>query len=210
MLVVAANILIPPLLSGPHEVAPVAETVLPTGAPLETNGVKTYTIDLGAAQRDERASTGDQAAQSAPDLPTVEVAPAPPPETPQAQRQTDEAPSKAPSAKVTETRRTPPTKTSSAEVAPSPPQPSESRSRDAVQNGGDWAVQVASFGARATADRIAGELRSKGFKSFVMPVQTKGQTLYRVRVGPVDTRESAEALLKRIKPLHANAAVVTQ
>jgi DedD protein len=71
-------------------------------------------------------------------------------------------------------------------------------------------VQVASFSVRTTSERIAAELKQKGYPAFVTSFATTGQTMYRVRVGPVEDRSAAEALLKKIKPLHPGAAVVAQ
>ena len=75
---------------------------------------------------------------------------------------------------------------------------------------GAWAVQVASFGARATSERIAEELKANGFSAYVVTFVAKEQTMYRVRVGPVRDRDAAEALLAKVKPLHPNAAIVTK
>jgi len=65
--------------------------------------------------------------------------------------------------------------------------------------GGGWAVQVGSFSKHETARQLAEQLRARGHESFVMPVQAKGSTLYRVRVGPMQDRAGAEAKARQLK-----------
>jgi DedD protein len=72
---------------------------------------------------------------------------------------------------------------------------------------GGWSVQVASFSVRATSERVTADLKSKGFPAFVASFAGTGQTMYRVRVGPVADRAAADALLKKIKPLYPDANV---
>lgn len=213
MLVVAANILIPPMLSGPHESAPAQAELLPSGAPTEAGGVKTYTIDLTAAKpADSSSAPEDETVDAAPVQPSVEIAPAPPPEATLAQTEPAAKPAATVATSPQATADDKPAATVTAPAAPARPsaQASEARTSEPVDNRGGWAVQVASFGVRATSDRVASELKAKGFKAYVTPFQSKGQTMYRVRVGPVEDRSAAEALLKRVKSLHPNAAVVTQ
>ena len=63
---------------------------------------------------------------------------------------------------------------------------------------GDYAVQVGSFrkesNARAERDRI----RDLGIPAYLEVVEYEGETMHRVRVGPVMGREEAEALLERV------------
>ena len=66
-------------------------------------------------------------------------------------------------------------------------------------SGGGWAVQVGSFSKHETARQLAEQLRARGHESFVMPVQAKGSTLYRVRVGPMKDRAGAEAKARQLK-----------
>jgi DedD protein len=97
----------------------------------------------------------------------------------------------------------------SAPVTAPPVKPEPEKVARASEHGA-WAVQVASFSVRTTSERIAAELKQKGYPAFVTSFATTGQTMYRVRVGPVEDRSAAEALLKKIKPLHPGAAVVAQ
>jgi cell division septation protein DedD len=47
--------------------------------------------------------------------------------------------------------------------------------------------------------RLRDQLRSKGYKTFVEQISTADKTFYRVRVGPVVTRDNALALQKELQ-----------
>jgi DedD protein len=73
---------------------------------------------------------------------------------------------------------------------------------------GGWVVQVGAFGSAATADKMADQLRSAGFKAFVSPVSRSGKTLQRVRVGPESDRARADSLAASLKARGLPATVV--
>ncbi len=63
-----------------------------------------------------------------------------------------------------------------------------------------WAVQVGSFSQRDKAIALRDRLRKQHFKAFVEEFKsTKGQSLYRVRVGPVPARPEAEKLQQNLE-----------
>jgi len=61
-----------------------------------------------------------------------------------------------------------------------------------------WVVQLGSFASRPNAERLAAELRSKGYAGFVSEFRGSGRVLYRVRVGPEQDRSRAEAIAQRL------------
>lgn len=63
---------------------------------------------------------------------------------------------------------------------------------------GNWAAQVGSFAKKSSANRIARQLDAAGFDSYVSEMTQGGKTLYRVRVGPVVSREEADDLIARL------------
>jgi cell division septation protein DedD len=68
-----------------------------------------------------------------------------------------------------------------------------------------WSVQISAAPGRDVADTLAEQLKSEGYQSYVVQAQVKGQTFYRVRVGPLDAQEQAESLrqsLARQKEYH--------
>lgn len=76
---------------------------------------------------------------------------------------------------------------------------------------GDWAVQVGSFSNPDNAGRLQMQLVASGYPAFVARLVTDGRTMHRVRVGPVDTRASAEALAGKLAAAgHAGRVVGMQ
>lgn len=62
-----------------------------------------------------------------------------------------------------------------------------------------WGVQLGVFASRENAERLALEVRVKGFKASVSPVTSGSRKLYRVRVGPTADRAAAQELQGRLK-----------
>jgi DedD protein len=208
VLMAAAIILIPEMLSGPdrgsHAEQPVQSR---SDAP-----IKTYTIDLSQSP-------------SAQPTPAVVEDRAPPPEEPvpapgeQAGPQpagSDQAkpdvPQQASTAVQPEPVRSEPVQpvVEPPTATPPPPRPAANplASDGAAPTSGRWAVQIGSFSKEATAERVAKQLRDQGRSAFVMPVKSGGATLYRVRVGPLKDRASAEAALRDVKSSAPGAAIV--
>lgn len=240
VLMAAAVILVPEMLSGPPE-GKRAETPQATG---ETP-VKTFTIDFSKAQQsgadvpDTRAPPGEfpappVAAQSEADAENAELPSQAVPESERIESDTrvasasptqPKAPTTVPEAKTpatTSVKPPAPAATASNSV-PSQPQPSArsaaneptsrtqvaTRGSDPTSKGSGWAVQLGSFSSRATADRLAGEMKGAGYDAFVMPIKSGNATLYRVRIGPAPSREQAEATLRKVKGKVPGAAIVS-
>jgi DedD protein len=232
VLMAAAIILIPEMLSGPgrNSAEKQAQAAEDSGEGSGEAAIKTYTIDLSKApgsqpptpieQTDNRApppeeapppETSAPAAQSpaatqvSPEPPAA-VEPKPEPRTEAPPRQIAAQPARAEAPPKPETKpesKPEPPKTESRPVASTPSAPKSS-----VPTGKGWAVQLASYASEATAERVMNEWRGKGQSAFVMPVTTGGKTLYRVRIGPTKDRASADAVLKVVKASIPSAAVV--
>jgi DedD protein len=210
VLMAAAIILIPEMLSGPDRETNDSEERGETAAPKNDSSLKTYTIDLSqspgarssAQTVDNRVPPPEQQPEVRPNpepvAPSTQVIPEPQPQ------QTTAPVAQAPKPTVVER---PPAVTAdtadSRRPAPRPLAPAA----DAPTSGA-WAVQLGSFSKQATADRLVKELRAKGHSAFVMPVQSDAATLYRVRIGPMKDRASAEAVLQDVKSTAPGAAVV--
>lgn len=63
---------------------------------------------------------------------------------------------------------------------------------------GLWAVQLGSFSNRENAERLAADLRADGYAAFLSQLDTGGDSLHRVRVGPQKDRDTAEAVAARL------------
>ncbi|WIG54506.1 MAG: General secretion pathway protein D [Rhodanobacteraceae bacterium] len=59
---------------------------------------------------------------------------------------------------------------------------------------GGWAVQIASFTSDADAQALRGRLQQLGFAGYVESAQISTGTVWRVRAGPVVSRDAAERL----------------
>lgn len=213
VLVAAAVILIPEMLSGPdREPETTAKSATTDGG----GAIKTYTIDLtespGQASSETletQAPPPEEPAEPAPTETPISSQADPEPEQQAAAGATDEpAPSQGDETKrVVEPRMPEPAKPEPAEPEPKQAAPRVAPSASApISNG--WAVQLGSFSKRETAERLAREFRAQGHDTFVMPVKSRGSTLYRVRIGPMKDRAGAEAVLARVRSKVPGAAVV--
>ncbi|MEM6513454.1 MAG: SPOR domain-containing protein [Pseudomonadota bacterium] len=63
---------------------------------------------------------------------------------------------------------------------------------------GMWAVQLGSFSSEANANRLAAELKRKGFGAFLSRVPGSSGELLRVRVGPQENRQAATRMAERL------------
>lgn len=72
-----------------------------------------------------------------------------------------------------------------------------------------WAVQVGSFASRANAERLARNIKAKGFAATVSEFSTKGRRLWRVRVGPEPDHDAAVALRAKLRSAGYSGAVVS-
>jgi DedD protein len=61
-----------------------------------------------------------------------------------------------------------------------------------------WVVQLGSFASRPNAEKLAGELRGRGYAAFVSEYRGSGRVLFRVRVGPEQDRARADAVAARL------------
>lgn len=219
VLVAAANILIPEMLSGPRE----PSNVQADDKSANDGALKTYTIDLQAPKTQDAIQNAPLPLPAPADQ-TVEVAPAPPEEKvassavelpkSTAEKTALEATDKAvPEKNTAEKPASQNAVTKPVAVkndnAVSAKRPEQAAATPRTANAGEqWAVQVASFSARANADKAVAELKAKGHTAFVSAFQSKGQTLYRVRVGPAGDRAAADAVLHKVKVLYPGANVV--
>jgi DedD protein len=230
VLMAAAIILIPEMLSGP-EPHSAQEELRATGE----GATKTYTIDLDgstnpSARNDEPIETApppEEPAQSAPPVTGSAQALAPPQTVDQT---SPESAARSPTAELSKPAAPQPEISAPSTVSPSsspvrsepsiptppvssPPRAPETTRRalaseSTVPSTKGWAVQLGSFSNRDSAERLAREFQAERENAFVMPVQSGAATLYRVRLGPMKDRAAAEEALKRARAKIAGAAVV--
>jgi DedD protein len=178
ILVALIVLLVPEMLSGPHH----------DQNSSKEGSAKTYTIDLTAPAApvtpnptDSTAPPKPEPAAASADLPmeTVDVESTSRPETPPPVEQSPEKASTSPS----------------------------DNAGDAADSSA-WVVQLGSFASQANAERLAGQLKSRGYKAFVSRLDSGSGTRYRVRVGPEQERAHAENLAERLRRDGRQAVVV--
>lgn len=59
---------------------------------------------------------------------------------------------------------------------------------------GGWVVQLGSFSSAANASALSDKLRTQGYNAYTVPSQVDGKSITRVFVGPVIDREGANRL----------------
>jgi septal ring-binding cell division protein DamX len=64
---------------------------------------------------------------------------------------------------------------------------------------GKYTVQISSHQAKAEAEKIAGQYKSKGVAAFVLPAEINGATWYRVSVGLFPTQREAVSSMDSLK-----------
>jgi DedD protein len=64
---------------------------------------------------------------------------------------------------------------------------------------GSVAIQVGAFGTSRAAESLASSLRDNGYRVYVSPGTAGADARWRVRVGPLATREEAEGTAERLK-----------
>ena len=62
-----------------------------------------------------------------------------------------------------------------------------------------WMVQLGVFASRENAERLAGQVRTRGLRASVSESGASGRRLFRVRVGPAPDRAAAQEMQARLR-----------
>jgi DedD protein len=178
ILVAFVVLVVPELLSGPKPTTAPAPA-LPAAAPEPTRSVE---VDLATSRPPANTEpepvvpdTPASAASSGANAPMAESTAAPRPTGPAV-------------------------KSESAKPAAARPLESSASSPITTRRG-SWSVQLGSFASRANAENLTRQLKGQGFSVFVLPGGSGSSVRYRVRVGPLADRESAERMGAKLKSL---------
>jgi len=203
ILVALVVLVVPELLSGPKPNAAPAPT-LPAAAP---EPIRNVTVDLTTSKPPANSELEPAAPQAAANLPAAQTsapgaAPIPAPSP---------APIPAPGAAPIPAPRGSTASTSAPSSAPANSQTRQAAARRvAVESTAAsptstgprfWSVQLGSFASRANADNLTRQVKGQGFSVFVLPGGSGNSVRYRVRVGPLSDRESAERMAAKLKSL---------
>jgi DedD protein len=93
-----------------------------------------------------------------------------------------------------------------AEETPAAPAPSPTPARPAAAAAseprlarGQVVIQVFSSADQDQAESVRGRLVRGGHKAYLSPVQVGGRTMYRVRIGPFDSRSEAQKVAEEVR-----------
>jgi cell division septation protein DedD len=205
ILVVLIVLLVPELLTGPVRSAPrpTAVEAAAEGAPL-----RSYTINLSDDRSRSAAPQANGPEQPAPLAAATNPAP---PETAAPQGQAAVAPATAepqtPSATGAAPAAPAPAAAATTHAPSTPPAHSAASKSSPPSASGAFMVQLGSFASRANADRLAQEVRTRGFPVSVSQ-GSSGRKLYRVRVGPARDHAAAEDLAAKLRAAGHPGSVV--
>jgi len=191
ILVAVIVLLVPELLSGPRGPAK------PAAAPADGPAVRSFKVDLREEPRASTAQAGAAQPSAAQSAQAEQAAAAPQPVA--------SAPAAAPAVPADAAAANP-----EAGSAHAPAHPAETHAPAVVHPSaaGTWSVQLGSFASEENAQRLAGELRSKGFHTSVSEGTGAGHRWYRVRVGPERDRPTAQAIAGRLRALGHPGSIV--
>jgi DedD protein len=86
-----------------------------------------------------------------------------------------------------------------AAAPPAPRQPAPAAQAAQAPSAGEWAVQVAALNVRSEAEAVAKRLAAKGYAAYVVTPGNGTPSVFRVRIGPFNTRREADTMAVRLE-----------
>ena len=94
-------------------------------------------------------------------------------------------------------------------VTPQPTAPADTTTAPAATPAaGSWVVQQASFSSQSNAEGFRQTLAGQGYNAYVRSAQVDGKPIVRVYVGPVATRDAATRIRDELQRRHASKGMV--
>jgi DedD protein len=203
ILVALIVLVVPELLSGPKSAvpSPTLPASFPANAPEPTRNV---TLDLATskAPADSEVEPAETQGSAASAVSAAKGGEASPPAAPAPAPPTEGSPSVGSSSTAA-----PPT-AAPATDAPTTLKPVETAAQSPISARANWAVQLGSFASRANADNLSRQLKGEGFSVYVLPGGSSTSVRYRVRVGPLADRDSAERVAAKLKSIGHGSSLV--
>jgi len=202
ILVAIIVLIVPELLSGPKRPG-----LPPLAAGLPAAPSRSVVVDLATSKATAEPESGAAS----------QAAPAEAPNSGAAEESThtasaETAPASAPSVATLKAQtaaqaplETPASPPKSVSAGPRPAAPMEAPAT--ARHG--WAVQLGSFASKANADQLAHRLQGAGGSFYVVAGGSGSALRYRVRMGPLTDRSTAERALARLKAQGHPATIVT-
>jgi DedD protein len=190
ILVALIVLVVPELLSGPKVPAP-PPARLPVAGP-DSHRV----IEIEVASAKPAGDTSDANLSTTPAASAAE----PPPAAPAAPVRASASPSTPAAVAPASTSAPVPARAAPTQVETSTPSP--------ISSARAWAVQLGSFERRDNAEKLQRQLKIEGFQVYTLAGGTGSALRYRVRVGPLADRESAERTAVKLKSLGHVSSIV--
>jgi DedD protein len=95
-------------------------------------------------------------------------------------------------------------------TAPARPEPTPAAPAVPAAAKGKVVIQVFSSAEQEQAERIRERLASGGQSAYLSPVKVGGTTMYRVRIGPFDSRADANKVAERVRKDHKLDTWITE
>jgi DedD protein len=187
ILVVLIVLVVPELLSGPKPAAPPA-----LGPRTIAEPIRHVTVDLTTSK-----------APAASDAEPVAIPASPASAAGSAQG----AESGSPGPKVASPAAAP--RATAPAAAPAAPAPVETSAPSPISAAhASWAVQLGSFASRANADKLLQQLKAQGLTVYLSSGGSGQGLRYRVRIGPLADRDTAERTAAKLKSLGHVSTIV--
>jgi len=84
-------------------------------------------------------------------------------------------------------------------ATPTPTRPAATVTPEPRVAAGQMVIQVFSSPELDQAEKVRDRLIGGGHKAFLSPVQVSGRTMYRVRIGPFDSRSAAQKVAEQVR-----------
>jgi len=187
ILVVLIVLVVPELLSGPKPAAPPA-----LGPRTIAEPIRHVTVDLTTSKA---PAASDAEPVAIPASPASAAGPAP------------GAESGSPGPKVASPAAAP--RATAPATAPAAPAPVETSAPSPISAAhASWAVQLGSFASRANADNLLQQLKAQGLTVYLSSGGSGQGLRYRVRIGPLADRDTAERTAAKLKSLGHVSTIV--
>ena len=158
---------------------------------------KTEPAKIGAPKPEPKAEPKTEPKAEAPQKST-EAEPAEPPKVEAAKTEPSKVETPPPPAPSGESAPKPATlATAAPKAAPAPAPTAAPAPREPAV--GEFSVQLAAFSDDKGANSLANKLKKAGYPAYTEPLSTSRGTLWRVRVGPYTSRDSAVASREKLK-----------
>lgn len=201
VVLIALAVIVLPMIFGGRPSSPGSEArsiELPAEPPDLEFETRRFPVDSDLPQGNDSTDGADRVPAG-----TANVQTLPQPEDPPAE--VDEAPGTQPSGEAAGERMDDlvaslmESESDQSESDQSTPTPSTPTQSTPARGGSRYVVQVASFGNRENATRLAGQLESSGYAVLLDHVSGETGALNRVRVGPYESESEAQAVATRLR-----------